>query len=254
MSALPLKALGYTLNKQEFRNALCIRYDWPIPNLHNQCACGEKNNVDHALICKKGGYVYYRHNVLAEAEAELLREAKCRNVYTEPALLPTVPELHPRGTITADGARLDIVATGLYGRCERTFMDVRITHANAPSNRTLSLEQIYSRNENEKKRKYNSRVIETEKSTFVPLVFTTTGGTGKECSRYHKRVAELIAARRNEKLSHVTSYIRTKISFSMLKSTLVAIHGIRGKQTKNPTPVAEISFGLIPNEATYECR
>ncbi len=59
--------------------------------------------------------MYYRHNVLVEAEAELLREAKCRNVMTEPGLLPTVPELHPKGTITTDMARLDIVATGLYG-------------------------------------------------------------------------------------------------------------------------------------------
>ena len=159
LSALPLRSLGYCLNKQEFRNAICIRYDWPIPDLHQQCACGEKNNIDHALTCKKGGYVYYRHNVLAEAEAELLREAKCRNVYTEPGLLPTVPELHPKGTITTAGARLDIVATGLYGRCERTFMDVRITHPNAPSNRALSLEQIYSRNEKEKKTKYKFNLI-----------------------------------------------------------------------------------------------
>jgi hypothetical protein len=254
ISALPLKALGYSLNKQEFRNALCIRYDWPIPNLHRQCACGEKNDIDHTLTCKKGGYVYYRHNVLAEAEAELLREAKCRNVHTEPGLLPTVPELHPKGTITTDGARLDIVATGLYGRCERTFMDVRITHANTPSNRALNLEQIYSRNENEKKRKYNSRVINTEKSTFVPLVFTTTGGQAPECQRYHKRVAELIASKRNENLPHVMSYIRTKISFALLKAVLVSIHGVRGKQTRNYTPVKDISFGLIPTEDTYECR
>ena len=32
------------------------------------------------------------------------------NVYTEPALLRTAPELHSKGTITESGARLDIVA------------------------------------------------------------------------------------------------------------------------------------------------
>ena len=135
----------------------------------------------------------------------------------------TVPELHPKGIITTDGARLDIVATGLYGSCEKTFMDVRITHANTPSNRELNLDQIYSRNENEKKRKYNSRVINTEKSTFVPLVFTTTGGHAPECQRYHKRVAELIASKRNESLSHVMAYIRTKICFALLKSVLYSV-------------------------------
>ena len=39
----------------------------------------------------------FRHDILVETEAELLREAKCRNVYTEPALLPTSEQLHPKG-------------------------------------------------------------------------------------------------------------------------------------------------------------
>ena len=99
--------------------------------------------------------------MLVETEADLLREAKCRNVYTEPALLPTSPELHPKGTTTDSGARLDIVATGLYGRNARTFMDVRITHPNAPSNLNVPLDKLYKRNEEEKKTKYNSRVINT---------------------------------------------------------------------------------------------
>ena len=45
------------------------------------------------------------------------------------------------------------------------------------------------------------------------------------------------------------AYIRTKISFALLKSVLIAIHGIRGKQTKKNTPISEVSFGLIPSES-----
>ena len=67
-------------------------------------------------------YVMYCEIIdLVETEAELLREAKCRNVYIEPSLLPTSAQFHPKGTITADGARLDIVATGLYGKNEKNF-------------------------------------------------------------------------------------------------------------------------------------
>ena len=51
-----------------------------------------------------------------ETEAELLREAKCRNVYTEPSLLSTCAEPHPECTIT------DTVATGLYRKKETTFI------------------------------------------------------------------------------------------------------------------------------------
>ena len=255
LSALPLKTMGFCLNKKDFRDSLLLRYGWPIPGGCSYCACGEKNSVNHALSCKKGGYVSFRHNVLMETEAEFLREAKCRNVYTKPALLPTRAELHPKGTITADGARLDIVATGLYGRNERTFMDVRITHASAPSNIALPIEKLYRRNEEEKKTKYNSRVINTERATFVPLVFTTAGTMAPECKRFHKRIAQLIAKNRKEKYGDVISYIRTKICFAMLKTILVSIHGVRSKTEKVIVKdVADIAFGLIPREDVYECR
>ena len=254
LSALPLQSIGYCLNKKDFRDSLLIRYGWPIPDIARHCACGEKNSIDHALSCKKGGYVSFRHTVLVETEAELLREAKCRNVYTEPALLHTSAELHPKGTITADGARLDIVATGLFGRNERTFMDVRITHPNAPSNLAVPLDKLYKRNEDEKKTKYNSRVINTERASFIPLVFSTAGTTAPECDRFHKRIAEIISKRRKESYTDVISYVRTKICFAMLKSILVSIHGIRGKEEKKMVQnVADVAFGLIPKEDTYEC-
>ena len=198
LSALPLRSLGYCLNKKDFRDSLLLRYNWPIPDVCKHCACGMSNSVNHALTCKKGGYVTFRHDILVETEAELLREAKCRNVYTEPSLLPTCDQMHPKGTITADGARLDIVATGLYGKNEKTFMDVRITHANAPSNLSIPVDKLLLKNEAEKKTKYASRVINTERATFIPLVFTTAATTAPECNKFHKRVAELIANKRKE--------------------------------------------------------
>ena len=49
-----------------------------------------------------------------------------------------------------------------------SFTDVRITHPTAPSNVTLTLAQLYHRNENEKRTKYGERVRECEKASFVP--------------------------------------------------------------------------------------
>ena len=257
LSALPLRSLGYCLNKKDFRDSLLLRYNWTIPNVARHCSCGARNSVDHALSCKKGGYVTFRHDVLVETEAELLREAKCRNVYTEPSLLPTSAELHPKGTVTADGARLDIVATGLYGKNEKTFMDVRITHPNAPSNMSTSVEKLLLKNEAEKKTKYASRVINTERASFIPLVFTTAATTAPECNKFHKRLAEIIANKRKERYSSVLSYIRTRISFAMLKSILVSIHGVREKYESKDNgirKVSEVAFGLIPHELNYESR
>ena len=48
--------------------------------------------------------------------------------------------LHLRSASTEDQARLDVVASGVWGgRFERTFLDVRVFNPNAPSNRTSSL-------------------------------------------------------------------------------------------------------------------
>ena len=85
LSALPLQSLSYTLNKQEFRDAICLRYGWRIPNTPAYCACGSKNSVDHTLNCKRGGYVDMRHNNIRDFEATLLQEV-CRDVKIEPTV------------------------------------------------------------------------------------------------------------------------------------------------------------------------
>ena len=140
------------------------------------------------------------------------------------------------------------------GYIERTFFDVRVTHANAASNIDKPLDKLLSDNEKEKKRKYESRVINTEKGSFEPLVYSTSGSTAPQCQRHHKRIAELLSYKRNEKYSHVIAYIRTKVRFALLKSTLISIRGIRGKKRNYTTPISEVSFGLIPSEKHYESQ
>ena len=89
LSALPLQSMGYVLNKQEFRDGLCLRYGWRIPNTPSYCGCGTKNSVDHTLNCKLGGYVTMRHNNIRDLEAALLKEV-CKDVKVEPCLWETL--------------------------------------------------------------------------------------------------------------------------------------------------------------------
>ena len=135
---------------------------------------------------------------------------------------------------------------------ERTFLDVRVMHPNSPSYMEKKPEQLYIQHEREKKRTYNERILQVEKGSFTPLIFSTTGGMGPECARFHKRVAELISSKRGESYSDVINLIRTRIRFSILKSTLVALRGERGKRQKYVAPFAEISMNLIPERAHYE--
>ena len=251
LSALPIKRLGYVLNKQEFRDAIALRYGWKIDGVPKICSCGKINDVNHSLVCKKGGYVTMRHNALRDAEASLLKEV-CRDVCIEPVLLPVNEEELNSQTNGAPKARLDISARGVWSAGERTFFDARVTHANSGSNRGKSLEQIYRQNENEKKKLYNERILNVEKSTFTPLIFTTTGGMGPECQKFNKRMAEMIATKTKEDYSLTMTHIRTKLSFALLKSVLVGMRGFKGKRHGEGDPISEISLNLIPEVPTYE--
>jgi len=90
-------------------------------------------------------------------------------------------------------------------------------------------------------------VIDIEKSSFNPLVFTTTGGMAPECNRVNKRLAEKIAEKRREPYASVITYIRTKLRFALLRSTLAAIQGFRGKRSDvHLQDLTNIDFSLIP--------
>ena len=218
------------------------------------CGCGKLNSVNHSLDCKLGGYAHIRHNKIRDTEARIMQEVAF-DVKVEPGLQKVSKnvKLQP-GSKTEDNARLDVSARGIFSSHELTFFDVRISNPNAPSNRSLTIADVYKKNEKEKMKAYGDRIIQIEKGSFVPLVYTTTGGMGPQCEKLHKRIAKLITDKRNERYSDVINNLRTRLRFSLLKSVLVAIRGARGKRTKPGTEecIANISFNLIPYVQTYE--
>ena len=69
---------------------------------------------------------------------------------------------------------------------------------------------------------------------------------GKEATLFHKRLALLISEKRKENYSHVIGHIRTRLRFSLLKSTVMAIRGVRGKRARDgEIDISEISYNLI---------
>ena len=85
LSALPIKEAGFSLNKLEFRDAIALRYDLPVPSLPDVCTCGNEFTPDHAMICKIGGFVSLRHNELRDLTGKMLKEV-CKNVEIEALL------------------------------------------------------------------------------------------------------------------------------------------------------------------------
>ena len=76
---------------------------------------------------------------------------------------------------------------------------------------------------------------------------------GSFLKKNHKRIAELISTKRGELYSEVVNFIRTKLRVALLRSTLVAIRGERGKRRKmRDTALEDLSLNLIPERSTYE--
>ena len=59
---------GVSTSARESRDAVKLRYDWPFRDIPSVCACGGNFTVDHAMICKRGGFVIQRHNELRDLE------------------------------------------------------------------------------------------------------------------------------------------------------------------------------------------
>ena len=139
LTVIPLKDMDFDLNEREFRDALRLRYDWPIPDNPSVyiCVCGSMFTVDHQ-----------RHNEIRDLQAELL-DMVCYDVQVEPALQPITGEDLARGTNQAPDARLDVHCRGFWERQRDAFFDIRVCHPNADSYRDLSPKQIYRIHENE---------------------------------------------------------------------------------------------------------
>lgn len=102
------------------------------------------------------------------------------------------------------------------------------------SNRNLALKQIYERNEKEKIVTYNDR------------------GMSQQCAKFNNLLAQKIARKRGEEYADVIKCIRTKLRFAMLKSTLIALRGFRGKQITKEVYFEDISFNLLPQAEIVE--
>ena len=98
----------------------------------------------------------------------------CHDVEIEPCLQPIAGEELNRGANKAWHARVDVHCHGFWERQRAAFFDIRVCHPNADSYKELTPKQNDQLHENEKKRKYGSRVMEVQQGTFTPVVFTTT--------------------------------------------------------------------------------
>ena len=230
LTCLPLQALNFTLNRQEWYDALSARYNLPLTGeqLPTNCVCGEENSIDHSISCKIGGFVCFRHNNVRDFMASEFSDVSY-GTKIEPPLLNVRGASLPEGTITADGARLDISTRDFWSSMDNTYFDVRIFNPRVASNSNQAISKVYAKHEREKKTGYLHRVLEVEKSSFTPLVMSTTGGLGREFKKTLKHLADKKAKKTEYSYEQCIRYLRLRLSFAMVRSITISIRGHRGR-------------------------
>ena len=103
----------------------------------------------------------------------------------------------------------------------------------ARSNCQQSITATYRKHEAEKRRAYEERVREVEHASFSPIAFSASGGYGKSASAFFKRVASMLADKRKEPSSSLLAFIRSRVSFSLVRASNASLRGHRRPQCQD---------------------
>ena len=104
------------------------------------------------------------------------------------------------------------------------------------------MEKIYKKHEQDKKTLYNTRIIEVEKGTFTPVIFSCSGGASPEATNLLKTIATKLAEKRQESYATCMNFVRRRIGFDLVKTCVISFRGHRG--ATRDLPIEEIDIGL----------
>ena len=188
--------------------------------------CSKSFSVERALSCSHGGFPTIQHNEIRDITAYLMSDV-CHNVGIEPSLQNVTSETMSNRTANIEeGACLDIKAQGFWGNDRQcAFFDIRVFNPHAHTYRSLPMATCYKRNEQEKRRAYDERVREVEHGCFSPLVFSASSGMGPTARVVYKKLAAMIASKHNQSYSQTMNWLRCRLSFSLLRSSIMCLRG-----------------------------
>ena len=86
---------------------------------------------------------------------------------------------------------------------------------------------------------------DVERGSFTPLVFSALGGVSRPTEITYKRLASLLATKRDQPYNIIISFLRCRLSFSLLRSAIMCL---RGSRSTAGHPRKEIDFTLAVSE------
>ena len=247
---MPCLLNGTALSAEEFRDSLRPRCGFQPGHLPSHCdGCLQRNSIEHALSCKKGGLIRLRHNELTAEWHQLCATAFAPAAVTDKPLM-CQGQLPQEGS-TGDQSQLppdirgDVAVRGFWQRSSTATFDVRIVDTDAPSYRGQNPIKVLANHEKRKKDKYLEPCL-ARRRQFTPLVFSVDGVAGTEAKAASQRLASRLAAKWKRPYSHLCGYIRSRLSTSLVRTTSLCLRGARGDPSaRSPPPLLGDGQGLV---------
>ena len=76
-----------------------------------------------------------------------------------------------------------------------------------------------------KRRVYEQRVCDVERGSFTPLDFSALGSVSRPTEITCKRLASLLATKRDQPYNIIISFLQCQLSFSLLRSAIMCLQG-----------------------------
>ena len=67
-------------------------------------------------------------------------------------------------------------------------------------------------------------------SDITTIVFSTTGGMGRAATTFYRRLASMLAEKRDISYSTALNWIRCRLSFALLRASIMSIRGARSSR------------------------
>ena len=100
---------------------------------------------------------------------------------------------------------------------------------------------LLQQHERQKKLEYNECIVNVDRGTFCPLVFTTAGAAAPECAKFLQRLCGMLAHEDRMQYAQTSWYVRCRLSFALLRAAIMCLRGSRSSYHRPVNALRELA-------------
>ena len=157
-----------------------------------------------------------RHNKIRDFLAKKA-SPRFKDTAVEPALHPVNGESLAAGANTSNEPRADIRIKGYLQEYHNTFFDIKVIHLQSSVHVLQKPIEELKKCGQQMKARYKERINKIENGSFIPVVFSSSGGRAPQANMLLSKLVTKIATKPKEPRQEVAARIATQLSYSVFK-------------------------------------